>query len=587
MRASTSDGPCLSTRLFLAHGLVVVVGFALVGVLAYLVVRSGYVSRATRTLETAVKKSSEALRQAAEEGNRLGLDQICEHLNRPFQGRVSVIDAGGRVMADSMSLRCHARARPECVPGIRARQEKLLRNYAPLNDTVTVRLPVRLGTAGPATVRLALPIHPVRTQTRRMGGVLVLGAVSALVLAVCVTAWLSRRIARPVERMTALAERIADGNFSAADVAGGPGEVGRLGEALNSMRGALQGNVAALKHERNQALAIVQTMADGVLALDGDQRILLANRAASALLDESVLEPGTCLTADTLPTRCAPSLIAALEVDQPQDLEVGDFTRGERVLHVSVRPVGQGEGTVLALRDITEAKRAETLGRELVANASHELRTPIAIIRSTADTMLDLAETLPPEQREFTDIIGRQAARMEALVNETLSLSRLEADMDGGGWERLCANEIAEQVVSMHSPLASKREIELRFLPCADSAVVIGDAAQLREAVANLVENALHYTPVRGRVAVAVESGEDEVRILVSDTGPGVAPSERDRIFRRFVRGPAAATRGEGSGLGLAIVARIAELHGGHVDVQSAPGGGSVFRLLLPATPAV
>ena len=583
----------LSTKLLMAYGLVVLASLCLFGLPLHVMLRRSYVARATSRFEAGLATLEQALARTAEKGERLQLDELCGRLNAQFQGRVTLIARDGRVLADSLSARCVARARPECVPAIRANREQLLSQYMPLDDTVTVRLPVQLGGLGPATVRLALPLAPVRSQLRQMHVLLLLSGVAACALAVGLGLLISRRIARPVERMTVLAERIASGDFSCPVVPTGDDEIGRLAEALTCMQSSLRDNVRAITEERNQALAIMQNMTDGVLAVSAGGRVLLANASAAEMTGlVSVPESGTELGSLDL----VPGLVDAIR-DTAQSgsaavVEVGDLTTGQRVLRASITPIGElsesgAAGVVAVLRDMTEARRVESLGRELVANASHQLRTPLAVVSSTAETLMGSSAWGEPEQREFVEIIVRHARRMEQLVAETLQLSQLEAEgrTDHWRWEQLDLTEVLQQALDLHAELAQERHVTLRLAQDTAAGSVEGVESLLLQALGNLVDNGIRYSPDGGHVDVSVATADGWVGFCVRDAGPGIPSSEQKRIFGRFVRGRhEASAAADGTGLGLAIVSRVAEIHGGTVALVSHPGQGSTFTLRIPET---
>jgi signal transduction histidine kinase len=573
----------LWTRLLGAYAAVVLCSLALLAIPLHYGLQQDYITRATGSFEQALAFEMESMIRAAEKGDRGTLDLACDRLNEGFQGRVSLIDPQGRVLADSMSARCLRRARPECLPAILNLQRRTLQDTTPLDDTVTLRIPIRLGSTGPATARLALPIEPVRRQMAHMGRMLAGTAVAALVLVSILSLWLARRIAQPVEEMTRVAERIAAGDFDCRAPAGGTDEIGRLAEAVGTMQQSLRRTLGELRHERNQARAIVAGMSDGVIALSPRLSILYANDAAASLLAMPSMAPGTTFQP---PADLGPVIARALDRHQEETIELGDVRRGDRIIHVAVSPldhaVGDGGGAVLVLCDRTAARRAETMGRELVANASHELRTPLAIMASTADTLLAWSAELPAQPREFLQIIARQAERMQRLVNETLQLSQLESGTPPGAMEKLSLADLARRVVDDLRPLAASRGVALQPVQAPTDACVLGFEHLLATALANLVDNALRYTPAGGAVTVSVERDVAHVAVAVRDNGPGISPAEQARLFDRFVRGKAAtATPSEGSGLGLAIARRSAEIHGGSIRLDSALGQGSTFRLIL------
>jgi signal transduction histidine kinase len=242
-------------------------------------------------------------------------------------------------------------------------------------------------------------------------------------------------------------------------------------------------------------------------------------------------------------------------------------------------------GVVLVLRDMTEARRAESLSRELVANASHELRTPLGIIASTAETLVRANAVTEPRHREFLDTIVRHTARLERLVAATLQLSQIESGVPQGPWEELDVGELSAECVALYSATAEARGIRLTLgAPPEPTARVRGVESLLHQALGNLLDNAIRYTPTGGSVTVNMAVVAGTVTLSVADTGPGIPAELQARVFERFVRGPRAGSAApEGLGLGLALVRRVAELHHGGVELDSVPGSGSRFTLRLPA----
>jgi len=578
----------LSTRLLVGFAGVVLISIGLVSVSLGIVLRRDYVARAAQRFGEDVEQHAEEFRRAAEQGDRPELDRLCEALNDDFDGRVSLIGRDGTILADSISARCAARARPDCLPMIRKQQDLRLQSYMPLNETVTVRWPVRLGRLGPATARLALPIGPVRRQLQRLYALLLGTGIAASLLAVWLGVRLSRRIARPIEAMTAGAERIAAGDFEQPVHAEGQDEIGRLGEALETMRQSLRSNLAAITKERNQAMAIVKGMSDGVVCLSDTGQVIFANQAAASLLNLVEIPPTqTPFEALSVPHDLSACVHRTVETGAETATEFGDIKAGERVVRVTIAPVddpslGAERGAVLVLRDMTEARRAEAMGKELVANASHELRTPLAIISSTADTILAASESDPEAVKEFAGIIARHAVRMERLVQETLQLTRLEGGNPDWEWEELSPGELVQQAVDLLQPAAREAGKTIRIDVPQDMPAVRGVESLLLQALQNLLDNAIRYSSSATRIICCVKAHNNAIDITVADEGPAIPPADQKRIFERFVRGGTGSRTADGTGLGLAIVQRVAEVHKGSIFLDSRPGEGNCFTLRLP-----
>jgi two-component system phosphate regulon sensor histidine kinase PhoR len=264
----------------------------------------------------------------------------------------------------------------------------------------------------------------------------------------------------------------------------------------------------------------------------------------------------------------------------PQRLEL-QLPATRRIYVVTVAPLERGEVLVL-LRDVTDPRQAAAARRDFVANASHELRTPVAAIRGAADTLLAGALASPADARNFVAMISRHADRLSRLTQDLLDLSRIES----GQWEmassRVEVAPLVAQVFELHAQAAAEKRITLER-EVAEGVAVLGDARALEQVLVNLVDNALKYTPPGGTVTVRADPGDGAVVIAVQDTGAGIERHHLARLFERFYRADPGRSREQGgTGLGLAIVKHLAQAQGGDVGVESG-SGGSRFWIRLPA----
>ena len=258
---------------------------------------------------------------------------------------------------------------------------------------------------------------------------------------------------------------------------------------------------------------------------------------------------------------------------------------GGRVYNITARPLEQLGGAVVALLDLTRLRRLETVRRDFVANVSHELKTPLTVVRGFAET---LAEDDPPAEvrRQFAQSIATHTRRMQRLVDDLLDLSRIES----GGWmpEPMPVNfgALIDDDISAARATADRKGIRLEAALDDDASAVLADPVALRQVVGNLVENALRHT-TEGGVTLRAAREIGGVRVSVSDTGCGIAAEHLPRIFERFYRvDPARSREQGGTGLGLSIVKHLVEAHGGRVSVESALNEGTTIDIWLPDEPA-
>ncbi|PQV64834.1 PAS domain S-box-containing protein [Abditibacterium utsteinense] len=400
---------------------------------------------------------------------------------------------------------------------------------------------------------------------------------------------------------TAFASRSDTVALNLAHKVGGEEEM--LWRRLVTARTALEESEREESRARRDLEDVLASLQDAVLVVDSEARLRFLNAAALRLFDvriESVL--GAHLI-EALPSfGIDAAMRSALREGQSSAQEIHLYSPKLREVFLRVAPVysgaGLSAGAVAILQDLTELRRLERVRRDFVANASHELRTPIANIRATAETMLHAPEDAALVARFLPPLIS-EAERLSRLVSDLLDLARAEG-VERAPFEPVELQQVVQNAIERLQESAARREIAISFQatknPGIAAPVVLGDSAGLEQVAFNLLDNALAYTPSGGNVALDLreieegetkESGEIESRALaileVRDTGIGIPSADLPRIFERFYRVDKARSRAEGgTGLGLAIVKHIVENHGGHVEVLSEMGVGTTFRVELP-----
>ena len=360
------------------------------------------------------------------------------------------------------------------------------------------------------------------------------------------------------------------------ELAGGPrADLGREVRELQELLAERElRSFAAARDPAEQEMLSALPDAAALVGKDGTVRV--ANAAFDTLAANARATGQTALEV-TRSAELAEAVRRALE-GTARRLEI---TLQRRTYLVHLAPLLRGE-VLLLMRDVTEAKRAEATRRDFVANASHELRTPISAIRAAAETLADGAIEDAAAARSFVDIIGRQAERLTRLTQDLLDLSRIESrqwKLEAGPVE---LRALAQQVLELVAPTAREKSLELvQAVPV--EAVVRGDARALEQVLVNLVDNALRYTAA-GLVAVRAERDGSEWILAVEDTGTGIERHHLPRIFERFYRiDPGRSREQGGTGLGLAIVKHLVQAMGGEVGVESGEGGSRFWVRLTAA----
>ena len=404
----------------------------------------------------------------------------------------------------------------------------------------------------------------------------------------------ANRLARPVADLSLAAARLADGDTSAPIPAAESAELSELADAISSLREQLVERGLTIGRQGSQQEAVLGSMIEGVLAIDARQRVVGINRAAAELLavdsDRAIRRPLQEVVRNPDLRRFALRAIDCREPVEDDLLLRGARDRTIRLRGTALRDLSGEGGAVIVLNDVTAMQRLENVRRDFVANVSHELKTPIASIKGFVETLLDGAGDDPADQRRFLSIIARQADRLASIIEDLLSLSRIEQSEGTGNLPRESAliADLLSAVTVDCLPRAGDRSIQLD-VSCDPHIEAEINAPLLEQALINLVDNAIKYSDP-GRtvwITVGVETEANgrgpAVVITVRDEGCGIEAEHLPRLFERFYRVDKARSRKVGgTGLGLSIVKHIVQAHGGTVAVESEPGVGSTFTIRLP-----
>ena len=340
--------------------------------------------------------------------------------------------------------------------------------------------------------------------------------------------------------------------------------------------------------DQAQLLTIIGSMSDALVATDHQQRILLTNQAAEELLLFRTIVPRGKQLWEVIPIEGVLKAVTETSLTgQQKRVSVGPVNG--RYLEVTITRLPlRPAGFIIVAHDVTETMRYEELRKEFVANVSHELRTPLTVIKGYVETLQDGALDDRPRAQQYLATVQRHTENLSSLVDDLLSLSRLDSTSTVPSPRPVHLGKIAQKVSESMTPRAHKMGHRL-VLQIADGLLpVIGNPEYLERAIANLVENAIKYTREEGLIKLIVR-GENASAVIVEvvDNGVGIAEEDVPRIFERFYRVERSRSRDAGgTGLGLSIVKHIVQAHGGQIEVESTPGVGSTFRMKFPAAAA-
>ena len=512
--------------------------------------------------------------------------------------RVTVIGADGTVLGDSRvppaelrRVENHAE-RPEVRAALAGRVGHGLRTSVTVGAPLFyVALPVRDGGRVVGVLRMAVPLAVVTSSHAELHQVLLLGGLVALLAALGIAMFVAGRLTRPVVEMESVARRMSEGDFAVHAPVRSPDEIGVLGRALNGLAARLREKVRDLEEEQAKARAILESMVEGVVAVDGHDHIVVMNEGARTIFALGAARAEGKSFLEVIRNVDLYRIFRESRVGTP-DAVVGRQLRlstpVERVLEVHAAPLrlaGDEVGAVMVLHDVTELRRLERVRTEFVANVSHELRTPLTAIHGYLETLLGGALEEPEHARKFLEIAFRHTERLGRLVSDLTDLSNIELGKVSLRLEATPLDEVVDSVLTMIRPRAAGGEVALSVDLPADLPPVRADRDRLAQILINLVDNGVKYTPAGGRVAVTARRlGPALVEVGVTDTGVGIPPADLPRVTERFYRVDRARSRElGGTGLGLAIVKHLVLAHGGELAIESQPGRGTVVRFSLAA----
>ena len=568
--------PLRSAAWALGTGAVVLVAASAWGVARWAALEAMY-GQGERRLAAATALGAEQVRAS----RGLPLDSVAGALALATGYRVSVFDSEMALLADSDL----GPATPDTLPDRSGRSEvegALLRVDASARRTSLLDGQrylfgaTRLYREGESVVvRFGDPVGPMRDAAARVARLVGAGVLAGGLVVLVLIHRAAGGVAGSLGRVTRLLTRLAAGRPPGPRIKlSGVTELARLASSANRVRAELEEQVGQVSRERDELAQLMDEVAEGLMALTSDARVLLINSAARRLLgvaDVPSFAPVGSIVRDPV----LRDLLEASVVRAEGRLEVGI---GGRELEVRTK-MGAAGGSVVLLVDVTEMRRLEAVRTDFVANASHELKTPLTVIRAAAETVMD--EDLPrPLRHKFLESIEGNTVRLQRLVDDLLDLSRYESGEWRPARERVEIDRVA-RAAWQELAAAAGRSVEFDV---AGGGAAVGDEAALYQIFRNLFENSLRYVPEDGgRIGVEIGSSGPMVVVAVRDDGSGIPAASLPRIFERFYRVDAARSRQEGgTGLGLAIVRHLVSSMGGEVAAESNWGSGTTVTFSVP-----
>ncbi|MCF7864448.1 MAG: cell wall metabolism sensor histidine kinase WalK, partial [Kiritimatiellales bacterium] len=436
-------------------------------------------------------------------------------------------------------------------------------------------------------VRAALPMTAIKGELNKMTSQVVVAALVTGLLAMAVCIVVVRRITAPLLGMSSAARKFAEGDFNHRIPAQQAVELDLLAESLNTMSEQLNKTLSTLSEQRNEQQAVLSSMDEGVLAIDRRERIIHMNRVAGEILGVDHTQVKRKLIQQVIRfSNLQEFSKAVLGSQKPISMDLTLIGKTEKQIqaHGTVlrNAADESIGALIVLRDVTHIRHLETVRADFVANVSHELKTPITSIKGFVETLLSDDWNHEPDILRFLEIINQQSGRLNAIIDDLLTLSRLEQKE---GHVQKVPSELAAVInnaIYLCQLQAAKKNIAVTMECPGDLALAI-NAPLLEQALVNLIINAIKYSEPDKPVRIAARKLPGKVEISVKDEGFGIEHKHLERLFERFYRVDTARSRKlGGTGLGLSIVKHIVQVHEGSIRVESKLGIGSTFIISLP-----
>lgn len=523
------------------------------------------------------------------------VDELSKKLGNLSSTRITIVLPTGKVIGDTerppQTMDNHA-TRPEIEAALKGEAKTTIRFSKTLQqEMMYVAIPIQSGNVIHGIIRTALPINSVSVALSGIRVKVFIGWLVVLFIAAFSNLLISRMISRPLAEIKEGTQAFAKGNLEQRLVVPESEELGDLVEALNHMAAQLDDRIKTVSRQNHVQEAILASMTESLLAVDSSQHLINLNHSAADLFH---LDPETAkgrhLSEVVRNSEIQGFIQKMLQNHTPLETELIIYNDSKRVLQVHGTALhdieGKSMGALVVFNDITQIRRLEQMRQDFVANVSHELKTPITSIKGAAETLKDGAYADPGSAQRFLTMITRHADRLGGIIEDLLTLSRIEQDPEKAflSFEEMELLPTLKLAMQLCESKAQEKNIQLSLK--ADASIRFPfNASLLEQGIINLVDNAIKYSEPYTMVEIETELTETEIIIYVHDQGVGIAKHQLPRLFERFYRVDKARSRNlGGTGLGLAIVKHIAQAHQGHVSVTSTLGQGSTFSIHIPLT---
>lgn len=566
-------------KLFIGFLLIILVFTGSILLLSFQTIKKHYIETLSLQLKNICTSLSLKITPMLENGNEETLDSLVKDWGKNIEARITVVKPNGEVIADSEeapSLMDNHRHRPEIRDALQGEPGKALR-YSRTVEEDMLYVAVAAEKSGEilGVIRVSLFLKDINALIGALK-LKIAGIALSVILASLLLAFLiARSFTKPIKMLQSASQKISEGDFGVKILLKNRDELKELADTFNHMTMQITKLFKELSREREELTLIISSIQEGLVVIDKESRIILANESFKEMIQDKEVEGKYYWQALRSPE------IAELvrKVREQKSGVVKEISCYGRIYLCSFDYNPQGEETIIMFFDITDMRKFEEITKEFTVNVSHEFKTPLAAIKGFVET---IEEEEDIKNREYLEIIKRNTNRLINITNDLLLLSKIESKEEALNFKSVDAIKLIENIIKIFQPRLKEKDLYLKIEADRTIPKVFGDSFLLEQAFINLIDNAINYTE-KGGLIIRLSKDNKKVKIEFEDTGIGIPEEHISRIFSRFyVVNKSRSRQMGGTGLGLSIVKHIILQHNGKIEVKSKPGEGTILTIILP-----
>lgn len=577
-------------KIFYIYSALSIISLIILGTYALSLFRDSLIKTNSETLAGKTSLIRERLESSAIDS--VDLQRFVLKYDSLSNSRISIIDKSGKVLADSREnpadMDNHA-DRPEVIDALAGENGFAIRYSFTLKEDFLYSAKPFYGNDGQIKfiIRTAYPYAQIEYSVSNAKTSIIAGIILLSVIVLILGYLVLKKIMNPLMEIKSGAERFSGGDYSQKIYLPKDEDLKSIADSLNLMAKQLDEKLNIIGEQSNLQQVVLQGMKEGVLAVDYEERILLMNQTAEEILEIADKTPiGKTLQEVVRVSEIQKFFQKIITEGRPIEAEIILQHEKDKYLQMSGTLLydsdGKELGVLVVFNDITNLKYLDTLKKDLVANVSHELRTPVTTIKGFIETLKEGAIDDAKNSERFINIISKHIDRLNLLIDDLLTLSKLEENPDAIKLENENVKDVLKSVVEDYETKAKEKKIELD-IKCDDKLQAKLNKHLMEQAIGNLVDNAIKYSDKKSSIEIGAYNKNDSLCIYIKDEGYGIAEEHIPRLFERFYRVDRARSREEGgTGLGLAIVKHIVNTMNGTIEVDSTLGKGSIFTIKIP-----